>query len=88
MKFPNDYWPRAAVPPVASAWDNSIASVVSDRDRMVKIVGDPRYNLTAPFPWAEGQNLVREAILMIDHNSYHVGEILTLRRLLGIWPAR
>jgi hypothetical protein len=86
MKWPDDYWPKAAAPSSASAWESSVASVLADRDAIVQLVGDPRQNLTAAFPWGEGQNLLREAILIIDHNSYHVGELLTLRRLLGIWP--
>ena len=86
MKWPDDYWPKAAAPPSANAWESAIASVVSDREAMVQLVGDLRQNLTTPFPWGEGQNLLREAILVIDHNSYHAGELLTLRRLLGIWP--
>ena len=55
---------------------------------MVELIGDPRHNLIAAFPWGDGQNLLREAILVIDHNSYHIGELLALRRLLGIWPVR
>jgi hypothetical protein len=87
LKFPDDYWPKAAAPPSARAWENSISSVLSDRDAMIQRVGDLRHNLVAAFPWGDGQNLLREAVLIIDHTSYHVGELLTLRRLLGIWPA-
>jgi hypothetical protein len=65
-----------------------VASVIADREAMIQLLKDSRNDLTAAFPWGEGQNLLREAILIIDHNSYHVGELLTLRRLLGIWPAR
>jgi hypothetical protein len=87
LNFPDDYWPKAAAPSTASAWESSIASMVSDREAMVQLIGNQRHHLTAPFPWGDGQNLLREAILIIDHNSYHAGELLTLRRLLGIWPA-
>jgi uncharacterized damage-inducible protein DinB len=87
LNFPDGYWPKAAAPSDEKAWESSIASALSDRAAMVELVGDRRHNLTAPFPWGEGQNLLREAILMIDHTSYHAGELLTLRRLLGIWPA-
>jgi len=87
LSFPDDYWPKAAVPPSAHAWEKSIASALSDREAMIELVGDVRHNLAAAFPWGDGQNLLREAILVIDHNSYHVGELLALRRLLGIWPA-
>jgi hypothetical protein len=88
LNFPDDYWPRAASPPSAHAWEKSIASTLSDREAMIQLIGDPKHNLAAAFPWGDGQNLLREAILVIDHTSYHVGELLTLRRLLGVWPAK
>jgi hypothetical protein len=88
LSFPDGYWPKSAAPPSAHAWEAAVAAVLSDRDAMIQLVGDPRSALAAAFPWGEGQNLLREAILVIDHTSYHVGELLTLRRLLGIWPAR
>ena len=88
MRFPDDYWPKSAAPPSARAWQKSVAAVLADREAMIRLIRDPRQNLAAAFPWGEGQNLLREAILIIDHTSYHVGELVTLRRLLGIWPTR
>jgi hypothetical protein len=88
LNFPDDYWPKAAAPPSAHAWEKSVAAVLSDREAMIQLIGDARHNLAAPFPWGDGQNLLREAILVIDHNAYHVGELLAVRRLLGIWPAQ
>ncbi len=88
MRFPDDYWPKDPVPPSSAAWDKSVAAVLADRDAMVNLVGDKKQDLVAAFPWGDGQNLLREVILVIDHNSYHVGELLALRRMLGIWPAR
>jgi hypothetical protein len=85
MNFPDDYWPKAAAPPDSAAWDNSVKSVLADRDAMIQLVGDSKNDLAAAFPWGDGQNLLREAVLVIDHNSYHLGELLALRRLLGIW---
>ncbi|PSH03883.1 MAG: ABC transporter [Acidobacteria bacterium] len=87
LNFPDDYWPKDSAPPSALAWNRSVASVLSDRDEMVQLLVDQRYSLTDAFPWGDGQNLIREAILIVDHTSYHVGELLTLRRMLGIWPA-
>ena len=86
LSFPEGYWPRSAAPPNARAWEKSVASVLSDREAMTQLISDPRHNLAAAFPWGDGQNLLREAILVIDHTGYHVGELLALRRLLGIWP--
>ncbi len=87
MNFPDDYWPKAAAPPSAQAWDQSVAAVLSDREAMIELVGDARRELASPFAWGDGQNLLREAMLVIDHTAYHVGELVALRRLLGIWPA-
>jgi hypothetical protein len=87
LMFPDDYWPKAAAPSGAHAWEKSIAAMLGDREAIVQLLGDPGQDLAAAFPWGDGQNLLREAILVIDHNAYHVGELLALRRLLGIWPA-
>jgi uncharacterized damage-inducible protein DinB len=88
MKFPDDYWPTQAAPPDAAAWNGSVAAVLRDRKAMIELVGDSKRDLAAVFPWGDGQNLLREAMLVVDHNAYHVGELLALRRLLGIWPKR
>jgi len=87
LNFPDDFWPKELAPPNAHAWDKSVGWVLSDRVAMVKLIGNPRTSLLEPFPWGEGQNLLREGMLIVDHTSYHVGELLALRRLLGIWPA-
>jgi len=84
LNFPDDYWPKQAVPPSEAAWDHSIASVSKDREEMIRLL--ERGDLTESFAWGNGQNLLQEAITLIDHNSYHTGELLALRRLLGIWP--
>jgi hypothetical protein len=86
MDFPDDYWPKSAAPPDAKAWANSVDAVLHDRDAMIKLVSNAKNDLVVPFPWGDGQNLMREAILIVDHNAYHLGELLALRRLLGIWP--
>jgi hypothetical protein len=87
MKFPDDYWPESAAPPDGRAWKKSVDSVISDRDAMIRLIEDRNQNLATSFPWGEGQNLIRETILIVDHNAYHLGELVALRRLLGIWPA-
>jgi len=88
LSFPDDYWPKSAAPRNSGAWEKSVASVLADREAMVRLIRDPHQDLAAAFPWGDGQNLLREAILIVDHTGYHVGELLTLRRLLGIWPAK
>jgi uncharacterized damage-inducible protein DinB len=84
-KWPDDYWPKSPAPPVDADWDRSLQAVSADREAFVELLNDPARDLNAPFPWGQGQTLLREAMLIIDHNAYHVGEIVLLRRLLGIW---
>ncbi len=88
LNFPGDFWPKSAEPPNAKAWESSVEQVKKDRDEMVAMIGDLEREVAAPFHWGEGQTLLREAVLLIDHNAYHVGELLALRRLLGTWPAK
>jgi DinB superfamily len=84
--FPDDYWPAAPEPKSAAAWTKSVSGVLADREAFLALIDDPKRDLFAPFPWGEGQTLLREALLIIDHNAFHVGQIVLVRRLLGIWP--
>jgi hypothetical protein len=86
MRWPQDYWPQSAEPPTAHAWDQSIASIESDLKHFIALIENPSFDLYKPFRWGEGQNLLREALLIADHNAYHIGELILLRRLLGAWP--
>ena len=82
-EWPEGYWPKAAEPPSTEAWNNSIRAIEDDREKMIRLVSDPNNDLLEVFPWGDGQNLLREALLIADHNSYHLGELVLLRRLLG-----
>jgi hypothetical protein len=86
QKWPDDYWPKTAEPPSASAWDDSIAQLREDRaafENLLKSADDAE--LVAPFAWGAGQSLLREALLLADHDAYHVGELIVVRRLVGAW---
>ena len=85
-KFPDDYWPGSSKPAGAPAWDKSIQFIRADRDAFIGLLEDSSRDLYEPFPWGEGQTLLREALLIADHNAYHVGEMVLVRRLLEIWP--
>jgi len=85
LKWPEEYWPKETVPPSDEAWQRSIASVKEDREKFKALIAKPEADLTKPFRWGEGQNLLREALLIGDHTAYHVGELIVLRRLLGAW---
>jgi len=84
--WPDDYWPADAAPPTEAAWVNSIHSFQADLQAMIQLVGDPDTDLFAPIPHGNGQTILREALLIIDHNAYHVGQLVDVRRLLGLWP--
>lgn len=81
-QFPDDYWPATDAPPDAAAWDRSIELFQKDLEEMKKLVADPQQDLTARIPHGEGQTLLREALLVADHNSYHLGQLVFLRKML------
>lgn len=85
-KFPEGYWPKSEAPPSDAAWKKSINAFHHDLDEMKKLVsaaGDEK--LYAPIPHGDGQTLLREALLVADHNSYHLGQLVLLRKMLGAW---
>jgi hypothetical protein len=84
-KWPDDYWPKSPEPPTAQAWDNSIAAIRADQEKFEALLQRPKADLYKPFLWGDGQNLLREALLIADHNAYHLGELIVIRRLLGNW---
>ena len=84
-KWPDDYWPKSPEPPNARAWEVSVRKIKADREQFIKLISNPKADLFAPLPWGNGQTLLHEACLIIDHNSYHLGEIVTVRRLQGNW---
>ena len=83
-EFPDGYWPATVAPP-EGAWQRSIDAFLADGAAMVRLVSDPEADLYLPFPHGTGQTLLREALVVADHNAYHVGQIVLLRRLLGCW---
>lgn len=84
--FPEGYWPKTPVPPDAAAWDKSVRSFQNDLREMMNLVKNPKTDLCARIPHAGGQTVLREALVLADHNSYHLGQLVDLRRALGAWP--
>ncbi len=84
-KWPDDYWPKALGPHTAAAWNRSIAAYRRDRRAMQRLTRNPKIDLTAKIPHGTGQTYLREILLAADHNAYHIGQIVALRRRLGIW---
>ncbi|MGH9712786.1 MAG: DinB family protein [Candidatus Acidiferrales bacterium] len=83
--FLSGYWPKAAAPPNASAWEKSVKSFERDLREMQKLVIDPRTDLLAPIPHGSGQTILREILLLADHNAYHLGQLVLLRQVIGAW---
>lgn len=84
--WPDDFWPADPEPPSRESWQMSIDAIKRDRQELVEIIDDPKTDLFGAIPHGEGQTYFREAVLTADHTAYHVGQIVLLRRLLGIWP--
>jgi len=85
-KWPEGYWPANPAPAKDTDWSKSARSFRKDLAEFLALVRDPNQNLHKKFPWGDGQTLLREALLIADHNSYHLGELVLVRRLLGVWP--
>jgi hypothetical protein len=83
--FPEGYWREGDAPPDAGAWDRSVNAFRSDLRSVEALVADPASDLFARLPHGEGQTLLREALLVADHNAYHLGQLVVVRRLLGAW---
>jgi hypothetical protein len=85
-KWPDDYWPKTAEPPSNEAWKNSVRALKEDLDAFEELIKNPDSNLYAQIPWGKkDQTLLREFLLAADHTSYHTGELVFLRRILGAW---
>ena len=85
LRWPDDYWPASAAPPSATAWDESIARYKDDRRALQQLALDAEIDLNAKIPHGSGQTYLRELVLVADHTAYHVGQVILVRRLLGIW---
>ena len=86
LEWPGGYWPRTENPPSEAAWSASIKALNKDLQEMRALVANPRTDLFARIPWGDGQTILREALLVADHNAYHLGQLVDVRRLLGAWP--
>ena len=84
-KWPEGYWPSSSAPPDDRAWEKSLRAIRLDLKAMCDLVSDPATDLYAKIPHGDGQTVLREALLVADHNAYHVGQLILVRRLLGAW---
>lgn len=84
-KWPEGYWPADAIPPNNLAWDNSIEQFLHDLKEMQDLVKNLSTDLYVDVPYGKGQNILREVLLVADHNAYHLGQLVMLRKMFGIW---
>jgi len=87
-QFPAGYWPASQAPPDGKAWDKSVNAFRADLKALADLVADERTDLLAPLAHGDGQTVLREALVAADHNAYHLGELVLLRRLLGAWKEK
>lgn len=87
MAWPADYWPASPEPASDDAWHSSLRSYKEDLAALNKLANDPEIDLGQRISHGSGQTYGRELILVADHTAYHVGQIVLVRQLLGIWPA-
>ncbi len=83
-KWPEGYWPASEAPPNENAWIESMATFKKDLRTLERLVADPKTNLYARIPWGDGQTILRETLLVADHNAYHLGQLVMLRKSIGI----
>ena len=84
-EWPAGYWPKEEAPANEKEWKNTLEQIKKDRQEFVELLNAPAVDLYTPFPHGSGQNLLREALLISDHTSYHLGQIILVRRLLNDW---
>jgi DinB superfamily len=84
--FPEGYWPKTPGPPGEGDWDKSVQQFQSDLDQMAELMKNPRTDLFSKIPHGDGQTILRQALVLADHNAYHLGQLVDLRRALGAWP--
>jgi DinB superfamily len=85
-EWPAGYWPAGAAPPSATSWSAAIRKFHGDLKAMKALLTNSRTDLFAPLAWGDGQTVLREALLVADHNAYHLGQLVDVRRALGAWP--
>lgn len=84
LKWPQEYWPPSESPLGAAEWHSAVRAFNEDLSEFQELICDAKRDLNAPFPWGDGQTLLREALLLADHNAYHLGQLMLVRRALEL----
>jgi hypothetical protein len=87
IEWPKDYWPEPGTQATPQQWRETLDAFIADREALIAIVNDPATDLYAKIPWGTGQTVMREILVVTDHNAYHVGEFAIMRQAMGTWPA-
>jgi hypothetical protein len=85
--WPAGYWPKSQKPPDDAAWEKSVKAFRRDRGALAAMLKDESRDLLSPIEHAGGKSLLRDILVIVDHNAYHIGQFVQLRRLLGAWPS-
>jgi uncharacterized damage-inducible protein DinB len=85
-KWPEGYWPGETQEVTEEMWKSSVEGFLADLEEVIKLVKEPTLDLTANIPHGTGQTYLREILLVADHNAYHLGQIVQVRKLMGDWP--
>lgn len=86
LAWPDDYWPSRPDPPTADAWEASVHAFRSDLEDLKGLAANPHIELLARIPHGSGQTYLRELLMVADHNAYHIGQLVAVRRALEAWP--
>ena len=84
-EWPKEYWPKSAAPAVESDWDDSVKAYYKHLKEFAELIENKSTDLFAKIPHGDGQTILREALLVADHTSYHLGQLVLVRRILGAW---
>lgn len=86
IEWPRDYWPAKEATTDASGWQRTVEQFLADRAAMTALIRDPQTDLYAPIAHGyDGHTILREVMVLADHNAYHIGEFAILRQVVGVW---
>lgn len=87
MQWPLDYWPDPEKQASPQEWKETIDAFLADKAQLEALVQDPKTDLFAPIPWGGDHTVLREILIVTDHNAYHIGELAIMRQVMGTWPS-
>jgi len=84
-KWPDDYWPKNNKPADIEEWENLSKNIHANNQAFTQVINNPAIDLFEPLKYGQGQTIFREIMLVIDHSSYHIGQLVLIRKILGVW---